>query len=167
MNYADPAKPFGPGDAVEVIYQDASLGINSLLLKPVAPGPVTAYKEVENWDFSRSRKTVTNVIGAWQEKPDGYVVEVRIPLFMVSSLLGFVVHDDVGRTTEQFADNDSGSMFVAGTNGSDTDSRPNRLLRNSAQLKQMIDRVGLEAGATGLGAQPQWAGACHWRFVAE
>ena len=146
LKYADPAKPFGPGDAVEVIYQDSRLGINSLLLKPVAPGPVTAHKVIENWDFSRSRKTVTNVIGAWQEKADGYVVEVRIPLFMVSSLLGFVVHDDVGRTAEQFGDNETDSMFVAGTNGSDTRARPNRLLRNSAQLKQMIERVGLKQG---------------------
>lgn len=146
VNYADPARPFGPGDAVEVVYQDTSLGMNSLLLKPVAPGPVTAYKVVENWDYTRSRKTVTNVIGAWQEKADGYVVEVRIPLFMVSSLLGFVVHDDVGRAVDNFGDSETRSMFIAGTNGNNTRIRPNRLLRNSAQLKQMIERVGLKQG---------------------
>jgi two-component system, OmpR family, sensor histidine kinase ChvG len=146
IRYADPGKTDMQADAIEVVYQNAEREIETLLLKPATPGAVIAYKVVENWDFSRSRKTVNNVIGAWQEKEGGYVVEVRLPLHTVRSLLGFIVHDDVGRDSPINADSTGTSMFIAGTNGINTRSRPNRLLRNSAQLKQMIDRVGLKQG---------------------
>ena len=140
IRYADPGKPFSRSDAIEIVYQNAQLEIQTLLLKPVSPGVVTVSKLVENWDFSRSLKTVNNVIGAWQEKANGYTVEVRLPLHTMGSLLGFIVHDDVGRDAAVDADSLSSSMFIAGTNANNTRSRPNRLLRNSAQLKQMIGR---------------------------
>lgn len=144
--YAKSDDPLESSDAVEIVYQNANLGLERLLLKPVAPGPVTAHKLVENWDFSHSRKSVTNVLGAWQESADGYTVEMRIPLHMVRNLLGLVVHDNVGPPAGEVTESLTQSMFFAGTNGPETQQRPNKLLRTSAQLSQLIDKVGLKDG---------------------
>ncbi|MGR8947171.1 MAG: proteobacterial dedicated sortase system histidine kinase [Gammaproteobacteria bacterium] len=146
INYMKSEDPFEVSDRVELIYENDARQIESMLLSPVGPGQVTAYKLSENWDFSYSKTAVTNVVGAWQETEQGYVVEIRLPSYLIPNLLGFVVHDGVGRADVERSEDPLNSMFVAGTNDRHTRSRPNRLLRTSAQLRQMIDRVGLKPG---------------------
>ena len=146
LKYAKTEDPYEIADRIELVFQSKELGLESMLLSAVGPGQLAPYKLIENWDFSFTKKAVTNVIGAWQETEQGYVVEIRLPSQLIPNLLGFIVHDGIGRPDIDRSENPLQSLFVAGTNDRHTRSRPNRLLRTSAQLRQMIERVGLKSG---------------------
>lgn len=146
LRYARSEDPFDVADRIEVVYQNNDREIHSLIFTPVGPGRLAAHTVRENWDFSFSTKAVTNVVGALQPSEQGYVMEIRLPAHLVGNLIGFIVHDEVGRETTERTENPLKSMFVAGTNEQHTRARPNRVLRTSAQLQQMIERVGLKSG---------------------
>jgi dedicated sortase system histidine kinase len=77
------------------------------------------------------------VVGEWRETPQGYAVEIRIPLYFVSQAIAVIVHDrDAG----------SDRSVKVSSSGTVEDVIPNDLLRTSAQLQQMIERIGLREG---------------------
>ena len=146
LHYAESEDPFELADRVELVFRGTDQKLHSMVFSPVGPGPLSAYTVVEEWDFSYTIKPVTNVVAAWQESARGYVVELRIPSHMITNLLGIVVHDGVGIPVQERTENPLNSMFLAGTNDQHTRKRPSRLLRTSAKLSQMIERVGLKSG---------------------
>jgi len=128
----DPAS----ADTVEIITIGNDGKPRSIYLGTAGPGPVTAYSITENWDFSETRVPVTNVVGEWRETPTGYVVEARLPLVFIGDAIGVVVHDK---------DDAAASVTIASTRDA-PEVLPNSLLRTSAQLQQMIARIGLKKG---------------------
>lgn len=130
---------FGPesADTVELLLPGTPGKPRRIYLGTAGPGPVTAYSITENWDFSRTRHPITNVIGEWRETDTGYVVELRLPLALAGNALGVVVHDKDALSKP--------SQAVASVRGRH-DALPNALLRTSGQLQRMIARVGLKKG---------------------
>ena len=124
-------------DAVEMVFSDPKGNIQNYFFSTAAPGSVTAYRIVENWDFSTTRQSIANVIGQWQETPDGYTLEIRVPLYLVGDAMGFTVYD---------AGNNSGASYRVGTAGRTTDIRPNKLIQTSVQLDQLLQRLELKPG---------------------
>lgn len=109
----------------------------SVFLGTAGPGPVTAFEILENWDFTTARHPVANVVGEWRETPRGYVVEVRLPLYLASNAIAVVVHD---------RDRGSERSRKVSSAGNGTTATPNDLLRTSAQLQKTLQRVGLKKG---------------------
>ena len=144
--YAESEDPFELADRLEIVFQDSTNEFQLLALSPVGPGSLSAYKVIEDWDFTYSTQPATNVLAAWQESDQGYTIEIRMPSQMINKLLGFVVHDGVGIAGRERTEHPLRSIFIAGTNDAQTRSRPNRILRTSAKLSQMIERVGLKRG---------------------
>ena len=131
------AGSFAPenADTVELVLRGENEAPRRVYLGTAGPGPVTAYTIVENWDFSTARHPVTNIVGEWRETEDGYVVEIRVPLILVGSEIGVAVHD-----------RDVGSDHSSVSTGDAQNATANNLLRTSALLQQMIERVGLKKG---------------------
>ena len=130
---------FAPGhaDTIELLIMAENGRPRSVFLGAGGPGPITAYSIIENWDFSTTRHAVTNIIGEWRENSQGYVVEIRLPLYLAAGGVGVIVHDK-----------DSGSerSLTVSSTGTGTGAVPNELLRTSAQLQQMMVRIGLKDG---------------------
>lgn len=133
------AGSFAPdsADTVELMFYGENGQPRSIYLGAAGPGPVTAYSIVENWDFTTTRHAVTNIVGEWREISRGYVVEIRVPLVLLGDAIGVVVHDK---------DEGSDRSLIVSSSGSVNDAVPNDLLRTSAQLQQMIVRIGLKKG---------------------
>lgn len=124
-------------DTVELVVYGEKGERQSVYFGTAGPGPVTAYNIIENWDYSVSRRPVNNIVGQWRETDHGYVVEIRIPQYLVNNAIGVVVHD---------RDANFDRSLKVGTSGSVDDVVPNVLLRTSERLQQTIERVGLKKG---------------------
>ena len=124
-------------DTVELVVRGENSERQSVYFGTAGPGPVTAYNIIENWDFSVARRPVNNIVGEWRETDEGYVVEVRLPQYLVNDAIGVVVHDK---------DSTYDRSIKVSTSGAAENLRLNTLLRTSAQLQQMIQRVGLKKG---------------------
>lgn len=133
------AGSFAPetADTLELVVKGKQGQSQSVYIGSAGPGPVTAYNIIENWDFSVTRMPVANVVGEWRETDGGYVIEIRLPLYVVGSAIAIVVHDsDAGHER---------SVKVSSSESTD-DVIPNELLRTSAQLQRIVKRVGLKKG---------------------
>ena len=158
IRYADSEDPFEVADRVEMVLQNSEGEIQSLVFSPVGPGKLSAYRIVEQWDFTYSIKPVTNIIAAWQESEQGYSVEIRIPSQAIGSLLGFVVHDGVGTPQKERTEHPLQPLYIAATK-----SYPAHLGETAPN-----DRAGrFEAGATCLGLESDWSSTRQWRFAVE
>ena len=146
IRYAESEDPFELADRLEMVVQNSDGEIQSLVFSPVGPGKLSAYRIVEEWDFTYSIKPVTNVVAALQETEQGYTVEIKIPSQAVGNFLGFIVHDGVGMAQKERTEHPLQPLFIAATNDVQTRKRPSRILRTSAKLRQMIERVGLKPG---------------------
>ena len=122
-------------DTIELLLDDGGARRRRVYLATAGPGPLTGYAIAENWDFSESKIPVASVVGHWRETEHGYVVEIQLPLPMARAGLG-ITHYDI----------DPGNSAATITRSADRASTPNVLLRTSAQLQQLIDRVGLKSG---------------------
>ena len=98
---------------------------------------MTPYQVIEHWDFTRTRESFNQVIGAWQPVRGGYNLEIRVPARLVGSHLGLLVHD---------VDTPDVLVESVGTAGPQTATRPGRLLRTSAQLEARIEDLRLPLG---------------------
>ncbi|NNM00406.1 MAG: hypothetical protein HKO62_06620, partial [Gammaproteobacteria bacterium] len=125
------------GDTIELVLPDSAGNTRHLFFSTAAPGAVTPYQVIEHWDFTRTRESFNQVIGAWQAAGGGYSLEIRIPARLVGSHLGLLVHD---------VDTPKVLVESVGTAGPLTATRPGRLLRTSAQLEARIVDLRLPLG---------------------
>jgi len=124
-------------DTVELVVDGENGQPRSVFFSTAGPGPVTAFSIVENWDFSVTRHPVTNLVGEWRETPQGYAVELRVPIYFARDAIAIVVHD---------TDDGFDRSIKVSSGGAVEEIIPNDLLRTSAQLQQMIERIGLKEG---------------------
>ena len=106
---------------------------------PSAPGrfnPFRIEKIVDEWEEREYVRYVTNIAAEWQETPEGFNLELSIPLSLLEERLGFIVGD---------VDDESERALKqsAGTAGPATIDRPGRLLRPSRQIGQIIRRLDM------------------------
>lgn len=84
--------PLNRSDHLQIVIQDTNKFFSTYWVIPQAPGWVSAYKVSVRENYSTTQ-TETRIQGTWQETQEGYTLELRIPLGMVSERLGFAVAD--------------------------------------------------------------------------
>ncbi len=108
-------------DRVELVTQDTAGRIQSWLLAAAAPGMMLGRRREAGALIDESR-----VQAHWLNAPDGYRLEVRLPLELVGERFGLTVFNDRG----------SGSAVRSSTYA---DNQPGRLIRHSPVLTSAID----------------------------
>jgi two-component system, OmpR family, sensor histidine kinase ChvG len=81
------------GDRVWVAYEDAQGVQHQVFLAATAPGAVSA-RRIETGEYGqRSAPIEPRIRGAWQSTPQGYRIELRVPLSLVARGFGVLVDD--------------------------------------------------------------------------
>jgi two-component system, OmpR family, sensor histidine kinase ChvG len=123
------------GDHVEMVAVDRRGKTRRFYFAPSAPGSLQPFEieiERDEYDFEyETQRYVTYISGYWQERDDGYTLELRLPLDEYRRL-GFIVHDvDDEHTLTRAAS--------LGTAGPLTSMKPNALLESEPLIEQLID----------------------------
>ena len=137
-------------DHLRIVLKDRVANINNYIVTTQGPGWVNAHrielKEIdgeENW-FSVAPEL--RIKGEWQQTPDGYNVEIRIPLSLVGDNLAFFiadVDDQVSGKVEQ---------LIGSTESPD---QPGTIIIPSAEVENMLNRVVRPASRTWVLDQQQ------------
>lgn len=80
-------------DHLQIALEDPHGRFRRYLVAPIESGWVTAHLMPDDTANFVPVKNETRIQGVWQEKDDGYVVEMRIPLDLIGSRLAFAVAD--------------------------------------------------------------------------
>ncbi len=81
------------GDRVWLGFEDPAGQQSQVFLAAAAPGAVTA-RRIVTGDYGRqSTRLEPRIRGAWQGTPDGYRLELRVPLSMIGKAFGVLVDD--------------------------------------------------------------------------
>lgn len=128
-------------DYVELLLGDNYQVQDRFYFSPSAPGRFNPFQiEIitHEWEEQEYIRHITNITAEWQPSNTGYNLEIAIPLYMIRERLGFIVGD---------ADDKSGAIRArAGTAGTETGTRPGRLLRPSQQIISLIQRLDNTTG---------------------
>ncbi len=124
-------------DYVEMVVSDDYQVQQRYYFSPSAPGRFSPFQiqlvsgEWEDYEYIRYS---TNITADWQQTPDGYNLEISIPVNMLNQRLGLIVGnvDDLSKNI---------SIPTTGTAGKSTASYPGRLLRPSGKLTRLITRL--------------------------
>jgi dedicated sortase system histidine kinase len=91
------------GDAIELALTDAAGGLERLRIRPQAPGWVAARRVPQPGSEEAPDSYDPAIRGEWQNSPDGYTVELRMPLERIN-----------GRLSLRFLDSDTGQVLASG-----------------------------------------------------
>jgi len=82
-------------DHLRLVLPDAEGGQRRVLVTAERDGPVSAYEVDERWKYALAAgKPLREIRGHWGEAPDGYAIELRLPLDLLpGKKLGFAVAD--------------------------------------------------------------------------
>ena len=125
-------------DHVELVIADEYSVKRRYYFATSAPGgfnPFQINTILDEWYEKREYvRYVTNISAEWQQTESGYNLEISIPLYLLDERLGFIVrsiNDPRHRTV----------VSSVGTAGTDTSSRPGRLLKPSSEIERVISRL--------------------------
>jgi len=125
-------------DHVEFVIADEYSVKRRYYFATSAPGRFNPFQIdtiIDEWYEKREHvRYVTNISAEWQQTESGYNLEISMPLYLLDLRLGFIV-----RSIE-----DHGNGTVAssvGTAGTDTSTRPGRLLKPSSEIEKVISRL--------------------------
>jgi len=125
-------------DHVELVIADEYSVKRRYYFATSAPGRFNPFQIdtiIDEWYEKREHvRYVTNISAEWQQTESGYNLEISMPLYLLDLRLGFIV-----RSIE-----DHGNGTVAssvGTAGTDTFTRPGRLLKPSSEIEKVISRL--------------------------
>lgn len=128
------------GDYISLVYEDEYGHVQTAYFAPEAPGTMFPYRLQEYrpddpfFEFTEAtltRSYITNMQGEWQETDDGFVLEIRIPEYMLGDRLGVIVND-------HYSDNGIKKDMTIGSAGVMTASQPNVLLQQSRDIHAII-----------------------------
>ena len=123
------------GDHVQMTARMPDGGLRQLYFAPSAPGTLRPFMvEIvrDEYDFAHEiQRYATNITAEWQNDPNGYTLEIRLPRDYYQSL-GFTVHDMDNPETRTLANS-------LGTAGTATAREPNGLLTSSSAIEQLIE----------------------------
>lgn len=132
------------GDYVTLVLADRADQLQTWYFAPEAPGTMFPYSLQEYlpddpyFEFSESTLTksyITNIHSEWQETDAGYVLEIRIPEYMLGNRLGFIV-------TDHFMQSGNVQSVTTGSAGIMTATQPNLLLQQSGVIQSIIKNHG-------------------------
>lgn len=130
------------GDHVELVVVDRRGQLRRFYFAPSAPGSLQPFEisiERDEYDFEYEvQRYVTFISGYWQERDNGYTLEIRLPLGEYRRL-GFIVHDIDDPDTRTRA-------ASVGTAGVHTATRPNTLLESEPRIEALIRNQAPGAG---------------------
>lgn len=122
-------------DHVMLVLTDRNGQLEHYYFSPTAPGKIRPFTYQTSWDEFhdeyRSIEYVTYISGEWQASANGYNLELAIPINLLGDRLGFVVTDSRGN-----------GVISLGTAGTDTASKPGRLLQSSREIRQILNGLG-------------------------
>ena len=106
---------------------------------PDGPGEIRPFRYESRFDEygveNLVQRSVTNISAVWQPESDGYNIEIKIPAYVVGDHLGFILRNYDGKKFQDIE-----------TAGKDTFFFPNRLLRSSKQIENIILTQGRSDG---------------------
>ena len=80
-------------DHLQIALLDATGQFRRYILSAHAPGWVNAHELIAGSDGTELLQPEVRIQGAWRERDGGYVLELRLPLSMVGTKIGFAVAD--------------------------------------------------------------------------
>ncbi|MDX1519205.1 MAG: histidine kinase dimerization/phospho-acceptor domain-containing protein, partial [Gammaproteobacteria bacterium] len=131
------------GDYVSLVMSNPSGLLHTYYFAPEAPGKMFPFRLHEYtpddpyFEFSDATLTriyLTNIKSEWQETGQGYVLEIRLPEYMLGNRLGFMVTDRESRDRRQ--------GITVGSAGIMTATQPNLLLQQSEAIHSVIRNHG-------------------------
>ena len=123
-------------DYVELVLGDDYQVKERYYFLPSAPGrfnPVQIENIPDEWESREHVRYITNIAAELQPTPDGYNLEMSIPLYLIQERMGFIVGDVDQQETRQI-------VQKTGTAGPKTEDLPGRLIRPSNRIAQIIKR---------------------------
>lgn len=133
--YQRPGDPrLDQSDGVELILERPDGALARYILTTIAPGWVRAQRTPTGSDQALPLATEERIRGEWQENPNGYIVELRIPLDLVGQrmALGVTDVDDPGKR-EILAQVTSTPFYAQG--------RPDLLIWPDPEMERMLERL--------------------------
>ncbi len=137
--YEQAGAPFAhAADRIQLVMTNKYGQLQRYQIGTSAPGKLSPYKVQRDWMGEQFTQTVTNISGEWQQSSEGYILELRIPRYLLGDRLGFVVENvDTANAQES---------IKLGTAGLDTLRKPGYLLQSSTAISRMISGMGEDAG---------------------
>ena len=123
------------GDHLQIALLDASGIFRRYLLTAYAPGWVNAHEITANPDSALALRPEVRIQGVWHNSASGYVLELRMPLSMIGTKIGFAVadvDDPYHRRLEA----------VIGTSGTQSLDELGTVLMPSPEIEQIIKGLG-------------------------
>ncbi|MCL2914716.1 proteobacterial dedicated sortase system histidine kinase [Shewanella corallii] len=118
-------------DRLMVATQTAAGEFKRYLITPIEDGWISAYELPADPALTRPVTPENRIQGQWRRSPKGYVIELRIPLEMLGSKLGFAVYD--------VNDRRSGSLeAIVGTSATDDQLKLGTVLVPSPEIEEII-----------------------------
>lgn len=125
-------------DHVELVIADEYSVKRHYYFATSAPGrfnPFQINTILDEWYEKREYvRYVTNISAEWQQTESGYNLEISMPLYLLDERLGFIVRSIEGHGNGTVATS-------VGTAGTDTSTRPGRLLKPSSEIERVISRL--------------------------
>jgi dedicated sortase system histidine kinase len=92
--YRDPTNLYLDScDHLQIVMQEPDQQFYRYVVPPATFGWVNAYKVPNQGTYSHLAQTENRIQGVWQEIPNGYILELRIPLSKIGDRLGFAIAD--------------------------------------------------------------------------
>lgn len=132
-------RPENPGaldnDHVSLVFTSPEGGLKQYYFSPADSGEFSPFEELTRLDeYGFRYKELayrTNIRAVWRQGPEGYNLELAIPVSVIGDSLGIVVYD----VDDPGSREPAGS---AGTAGPHTAERPGRILQSSPEIERII-----------------------------
>lgn len=80
-------------DHLQISIEDKMGNLQKYIITAYQPGWVNGFFIPENSDDIYSAKPVSKIQGVWEETEEGYILEIRLPMKMTGSRIGFAIAD--------------------------------------------------------------------------
>lgn len=140
LRYAQPEARDGiKADHLILVFTDGRGLLQQYYFVPTGPGLIRPFRYDTRFDAygieTRVQQTINNISAVWQPVNDGYNIEIKIPAYVIGEHMGFIL-----RNYEE------DGYIDTGTAGDITFLYPNRLLRSSKKIENIILTQGRSEG---------------------
>lgn len=126
-------------DHVIINLRNKESEIKHYFIATQSPGWVNAHRMEWQHDEWVSVAPELRIKGEWQESPEGYLVEVRVPLALIGDSLSFYVAD---------VDNGNDRVITGISAGSKISDSPGSIVIPSLKVEEMLQRINRPASRT-------------------
>ncbi len=127
------------GDHLILVFTDRNRTLQHYYFVPTGPGLIRPFRYEQRFDEygveTQVQRDITNISAVWQRTATGYNIEMKIPAYVIGEYMGFILKDFDGNSLNPIA-----------SAGEDTFLSPNRLLRSSKLIENIILTQGSSEG---------------------